>query len=250
MLIFVTCEVQHKRHTINSVGSQTIFRIVLITGILFVILTICQSFWDLLCGLVVRVPGYRSRSTGFDSRSYQILWEVEGLERRPLSLMSTIEELLGRNSSCSGRESREYGRRDPSRWPRGTLYPQTLALTSPTRGSRSIGIVSSRSLVLVNLSVTCEYWIIRTRFRVRQRRPGCKDIRFGSAISLSLCLSLSIILDADYRLLITWIIHQQLWGYTVEEKLHLGVREQKRLNTSGLEQNAIAPRNECAYLAC
>jgi hypothetical protein len=28
---------------------------------------------------------------------------------------STIEEVLGRNSSCSGLESREYGRRDPSR---------------------------------------------------------------------------------------------------------------------------------------
>jgi hypothetical protein len=29
----------------------------------------------------------------FDSRSYQILWEVVGLERGPLSLVSTIEEL-------------------------------------------------------------------------------------------------------------------------------------------------------------
>jgi hypothetical protein len=27
-----------------------------------------------LCGLVVRVPGYRSRSPGFDSRRYQIFW--------------------------------------------------------------------------------------------------------------------------------------------------------------------------------
>jgi hypothetical protein len=45
-------------------------------------------------GLVVRVPGYRSRGSGFDSRRYQIFWEVVGLERGPLSLMSTIEELL------------------------------------------------------------------------------------------------------------------------------------------------------------
>jgi hypothetical protein len=50
-----------------------------------------------------------------------------GLERGPLSLVSTIEELLGRKNSGSGLESREYRRRDPSRWPRGTLYPQTLA---------------------------------------------------------------------------------------------------------------------------
>jgi hypothetical protein len=55
-----------------------------------------------------------------------------GLERGPLSLVSKIGELLGRKSSGSGLEIREYGRRDPSRWPRGTLYPQTLALTSPT----------------------------------------------------------------------------------------------------------------------
>jgi hypothetical protein len=29
-------------------------------------------------------------------------------------------------------------------------------------------------------------------------------------------------------------MHQQLWGYKVEEKLYAGVREQKRLNTAGL----------------
>jgi hypothetical protein len=52
------------------------------------------------------------------------------LERGPLSPVSTIEELLGRNSSGSGLENRNYGRRDPSRWLRGTLYPQSLALTS------------------------------------------------------------------------------------------------------------------------
>jgi hypothetical protein len=62
----------------------------------------------------------------FDSRRYQIFWEVVGLERSPLSLVSTIEELHGRNSSCSGLEIREYGRRDPSRWPRGTLCPQNV----------------------------------------------------------------------------------------------------------------------------
>jgi hypothetical protein len=38
-----------------------------------------------------------------------------GLERGPLSLVSTTEELLGSNSSGSGLESREYGRRDSSR---------------------------------------------------------------------------------------------------------------------------------------
>jgi hypothetical protein len=39
----------------------------------------------------------------------------------------------------------EYGRRDPSLWPRGTLYPQKLAITSPTSGGRSVNIVCSRT---------------------------------------------------------------------------------------------------------
>jgi hypothetical protein len=83
--------------------------------------------------------------SGFDSRCYQIFWEEVGLERGPLSLVSTIEELLGRKSSSSSLDSREYGRRNPSSWPRGTLYPQTLALTSLIRGGRSFCIVRSRT---------------------------------------------------------------------------------------------------------
>jgi hypothetical protein len=68
------------------------------------------------CGLLVRAPSYRSRGPGFDSR--RATWK---------------------KSSSSGLEIREYGRRDPSHWPRGTLYPKKLALTSPTSGSRSVG---------------------------------------------------------------------------------------------------------------
>jgi hypothetical protein len=65
------------------------------------------------------------------------------LERGQLSLVSTTEELLGRKNSGSGLENREYGRRDLSRRPRGTLYPQKLEPTSPTSGGRSVGIVRS-----------------------------------------------------------------------------------------------------------
>jgi hypothetical protein len=81
------------------------------------------------------------RRPGFHSRRYQIFWEVVGLEQGPLSLVSIIEELLERKSSGSGLESQEYGRRDSSCWPRGTLYKQILALTSPTSGGRSVGKV-------------------------------------------------------------------------------------------------------------
>jgi hypothetical protein len=68
-----------------------------------------------------------------------------GLERGPLSLVSTTGELLGRKSSGSGLESREYGRKDPSHRLRGTFYPQKLAPTSPTSGGRSVGIVLSQT---------------------------------------------------------------------------------------------------------
>jgi hypothetical protein len=92
--------------------------------------------------------------SGFDSRRYQIFWAV-GLERGPLSLVSTTEALLERKSSCSGLEIREYGRRDPSSWPRGTLYPQKLELTSPTSGGRSVGIVRSRTQATEFLVFRC-----------------------------------------------------------------------------------------------
>jgi hypothetical protein len=41
--------------------------------------------------------------------------KVVGLERGPLSLVSTTEELLDRKNSGSCLENREYGHRDPSR---------------------------------------------------------------------------------------------------------------------------------------
>jgi hypothetical protein len=62
-----------------------------------------QSSW-----ILIQTPG-------LDSRRYQIFWEVVGLKRGPLSLVSTTEELLGWSSGY-GLENREYGRRDPSRW--------------------------------------------------------------------------------------------------------------------------------------
>jgi hypothetical protein len=77
--------------------------------------------------------------------AYHIFWEVVGLERVPLSLLSTTEELLGRNSSGSGLENREYGRGDPLRWPRDTFYPQKLVLTLPKSCGSSVSIVHLRT---------------------------------------------------------------------------------------------------------
>jgi hypothetical protein len=56
-----------------------------------------------------------------------IFWEAVGLEQGPLNLVSTTEELLGRKSSGSGLESREYGCRDPSRWLCGKLLSAKVA---------------------------------------------------------------------------------------------------------------------------
>jgi hypothetical protein len=47
--------------------------------------------------------------SGFDSRRYQIFLEVVCLVRGPFSLVSSIQELLGRKSSGFGLEKREYG---------------------------------------------------------------------------------------------------------------------------------------------
>jgi hypothetical protein len=58
---------------------------------------------DRLCGLVVKVLGYRSRgpgsipgTTSFSEEKKNEKKTVVGLERGPLSLVNTIEELLDR----------------------------------------------------------------------------------------------------------------------------------------------------------
>jgi hypothetical protein len=84
------------------------------------------------------------RRPGFDSRHYQKK-NVVGLERGQLSLVSTDWGATWLKSSGSCLENREYGRRDPSRWPRGTFNPHKLAITSPTSGGRSVGIIRSRT---------------------------------------------------------------------------------------------------------
>jgi hypothetical protein len=55
--------------------------------------------------------------------------------------LRTIEELLEWKSSGSGLEN---GPGNSLRWPRNTLCPQRLALTSPTSGGRSVSIVRLR----------------------------------------------------------------------------------------------------------
>jgi hypothetical protein len=67
---------------------------------LFYYLELC----DLLCGLVVRVLGYRSGGPG--SIPGTTRKKVVGLERSRLSLVSTTEELLYRKVRLLSRKSR------------------------------------------------------------------------------------------------------------------------------------------------
>jgi hypothetical protein len=86
--------------------------------------------------------------------------------------VGTTEVLLGRKCSGSGLENRDYVRRDPTSLPRGTLYPQTLALTSPTSGGSSVGIVRSRT-------------------QAKEFREVCKQSNHVPWISARVCSSLN-----------------------------------------------------------
>jgi hypothetical protein len=77
------------------------FRVEFDFGVVNVNYILHQSAWPPLWS-TGQSSGYRSRGPGIDSQCYQIFWEVVGLERGPFSLVSTIEEPLGRNDSGSG----------------------------------------------------------------------------------------------------------------------------------------------------
>jgi hypothetical protein len=64
------------------------------------------------------------------------------LERGPLSL---VRSYLNEKVAAPVLKTEINGRGDPLRWPRDTLYPQKLSLTSLTSGGRSVGIVRMRT---------------------------------------------------------------------------------------------------------
>jgi hypothetical protein len=116
--------------------------------------------------------------SGFDSQNYQIFWELVGLERGPLSLVSTTEELLGRKSNGSGLETENTAEGDPPRWPRETLYPQKLVLTSLTSGGHSVGIICLRTqsteyVLFVFLVSEQQSYVSIPRQALRLRNRAC-----------------------------------------------------------------------------
>jgi hypothetical protein len=100
---------------------------------------------DRLCGLLVWVPGCRSKGPAFDSQRYQIFWEVVGLVRGPISPVGTIEGLRGRNSSGTGLGNRDYCCGDPLLCPRYTQQTNSMVWvrerTIPTEWPPLVGEV-------------------------------------------------------------------------------------------------------------
>jgi hypothetical protein len=92
-----------------------------------------------LVSTIEELFGRNSSGSGLDSREYSVR-----IRHADHVAVSTIEELLRRKISGFGVDSREYGRRDPSHRPHGAFYLQKLALTSPTSCGRSVDIVRSR----------------------------------------------------------------------------------------------------------
>jgi hypothetical protein len=88
--------------------------------------------------------------------------------------MELVEMSTG-SSFCSGLENRKYYRRDPSRWPRGTLYPQKLALTMTTSCDHSVGIVRSRTQA-TEFSCFCfqqQDWLCTATYTYLSRSSFC-----------------------------------------------------------------------------
>jgi hypothetical protein len=94
---------------------------------------------DRLCGLVVKVLGYRSGGQG--SIPGTTKKKVVGLERGPLSLVSTTEELLDRKVAANvyKTENAAVGIRHADHV--GPSNCKKLAISSPWSGGRSVGTV-------------------------------------------------------------------------------------------------------------
>jgi hypothetical protein len=120
------------------------------------------------------------RRPGLDSRHYQKK-KSSGSWTRSTQPREYNWGATWKKSSRSCLENREYGCRDPPRWPRCILYPQKLALTSSTSGARSVGIVRSRTKTMefswVEFSLVLEkYSYLATHMRDVSRhqcRPPC-----------------------------------------------------------------------------
>jgi hypothetical protein len=98
---------------------------------------------DRLCGLVFRVLSYRPGGPG--SIPGTTRKKLVGLERGPLSLVCTTEELLDKKVAAPVQKTEDtaVGIRHADHV--APSIRKKLAITSPTSGGRSVGIVRSRT---------------------------------------------------------------------------------------------------------
>jgi hypothetical protein len=89
--------------------------------------TCYSSLWTLLSSLVV-------------SEGWLVYWRD-----RFSSMLGLVFRIRTENNRTPVLKTEINGRGDPLRWPRNTLYPQKLTLTSLTSGGRSFGIVRLRT---------------------------------------------------------------------------------------------------------
>jgi hypothetical protein len=151
--------------------------------------------------------------SGFDSWRYQIFWEVMGLELGPLSLVSTTEELHGRNSSGSSPLNREYGRGDPLCWPRNTLSAKKkLALTSC---GCSVGIVHSRTQATEFVSFVFSL----QRFKLWHSRSFCFVFVRSRILSLFTDLALLLSLTSIFSKKFLLSFHSNCYHMTFSDGL-------------------------------
>jgi hypothetical protein len=151
------------------------------------------------------------------------------LERGPLSLVSTTEELLERKSSGSGLERREYSRRNSLCWPRSILYPQKLALTSPTSGCSSVGIVRLRTqatelFLLVIIIWLWKIFVISSNHHVVAKHLSSfpRDCRHSlSSFLIITLLQMSLIILFRCRAIAETFLIASSYSHTVpRESLH------------------------------
>jgi hypothetical protein len=143
--------------------------------------------WNRLYGLMVRVPTYRSRDPGFDSRRYRVFWEVVGLDRGLLNLVSITEDLLEWKSSGSGsRKPSLTAVGDPLRWPRDTLYQQMSTI-----------------MRWVGMKQACEIWKIVNNFTWNLKQTDhVEDIDIQN--DLKLLVHLQVSWPIIFKLYVLW----------------------------------------------